>query len=302
MENNDVLEQIASSYNQFAKGEKRIADYIFKYKNIMQPIQINEVAIACNLSKSSITRFCHKLGLKSFSELKWSLSRSLAKSAELTSGENLLDEEYTNFYEEDANIHEEIKPSDSIPIKCKKICYLGMQALAQTTKHIDYDAISKAVELLCNAKNVYCFGQGNSSIIASDAWGRFSCVTQKFHWISDSHMQLYTASLLGADDVVLYFSFSGSIRELVEIENLVRESEAKLILVTHFPNSKGAQSADMVLICGVVEPPKYQGSIAAKIGQLLIVDILFNEYCARNLDQIVENKKRTLNAISHIQS
>lgn len=295
MDNNDVLEQIASSYNQFAKGEKRIADYIFKYKNIMQPMQINEVALACNLSKSSITRFCHKLGLKSFSELKWSLSRSLAKSAEPTSGEDPFDEE-------DSNIHEEVKASDSIPVKCKKLCYLGMQALAQTTKHIDCDAISQAVDLLCKAKNVYCFGQGNSSIIASDAWGRFTCITPKFHWISDAHMQLYTAALLGADDVVLYFSFSGTIHELVAAEKLVSGTDAKLILVTHFPNSEGAQYADIVLICGVVEPPRYQGSIAAKIGQLLIVDILFNEYCARNLDQIVENKKKTLNAVSHSQS
>ncbi len=295
MDNDDVLEQIALSYNQFAKGEKRIADYIFKYKNIMQPMKINEVALACNLSKSSITRFCHKLGLKSFSELKWSLSRSLAKSAE-TAGDD------DSFYEDEANIHEDVKASDSIPVKCKKLCYLGMQALAQTTKRMDCEAIDRAVDLLSKAKNVYCFGQGNSSIIASDAWGRFTCITPKFHWISDVHMQLYTASLLGEDDVVLYFSFSGTTQELVAAGKLVSGTGAKLILITHFPNSEGAQYADIVLICGVVEPPRYQGSIAAKIGQLLIVDILFNEYCARNLEQIAENKKKTLNAVPHSQS
>ena len=40
--------------------------------------------------------------------------------------------------------------------------------------------------------------------------------------------------------------------------------------------------ADLLLICGANEAPQQQGSIAAKIGQLFIVDVLFHEFCARN--------------------
>jgi len=278
-------------YNHLSKSERKVADYIFKHNDIMQSMKISEVALACGVSSSTVTRFCYALGLKSFSDFKWSLSQSLAKSTGAAVENEPPDDD-------EANIHEKVKASDSIPVKCKKLCHTGMQALAQTIKHMDYDAVDKAVDLLCKAKNVYCFGQGNSANIASDAWGRFTCVTPKFHWISDVHMQLYTASLLGEEDVVLYFSFSGTTQELIEAGKLLSGTKAKLLLVTHFPNSEGAKYADIVLICGVMEPSRYQGSIAAKIGQLLIVDILFNEYCARNLEQIVENNNKTLNAVA----
>ena len=83
-------------------------------------------------------------------------------------------------------------------------------------------------------------------------------------------------------DVILYFSFSGAVRELTEVGKILQGTEAKLILVTRFPNSPGAQYADLLLICGANEAPRQQGSIAAKIGQLFIVDVLFHEFCARN--------------------
>ena len=60
------------------------------------------------------------------------------------------------------------------------------------------------------------------------------------------------------------------------------EQKAKLILVTRFPNSPGAQYADLLLICGAHESPAQQGSIAAKVSQLFIVDVLFHEFCAKN--------------------
>ena len=63
---------------------------------------------------------------------------------------------------------------------------------------------------------------------------------------------------------------------------MMQTSKAKLILVTRFPNSPGAAYADHLLICGANEAPQQQGSIAAKIGQLFIVDILFHEFCAVN--------------------
>ena len=144
------------------------------------------------------------------------------------------------------------------------------------------DIIDKVVDMLSRAGSVYCFGQGNSSIVAEDAWGRFSCVSPKFHYIANANLQATTAELLGKNDVVLYFSFSGAVRELTEMGKILQNREAKLILVTRFPNSPGAQYADLLLICGANEAPQQQGSIAAKIGQLFIVDVLFHEYCARN--------------------
>lgn len=288
MGNGNIYERITAQYNQMSKVERRIADYILKYRHMMQPMTSAQVAKACGVSVASVTRFCRTIGLDNFAEFKWGISAALASSAAATdgvSGNSVIPDAY-----------DEVRAEDSIELKCQKLSRIGIQALMQTLEKIDPEAIRVAVELLCRAGSVYCFGQGNSSIVASDAWGRFVSVSQKFHWVSDSHMQVYSAALLQENDVVLYFSFSGSTKELCEIGGLMKQTKAKLILVTRFPNSPGAQLADLVLLCGANETPRQQGSIAAKIGQLFIVDVLFNEFCAQNLESIIENQRKTVSA------
>lgn len=283
MSSADIYEQIAAKYNKLSKGEQRIADYVLKYRHRMQPMTSAQVAKECGTSVASVSRFCRAIGLDNFAQFKWSVSAALASAIGGTGADqNMID------------AYDEVRAEDSIELKCQKLSSIGIQALKQTLEKIDTDAICAAVELLSQARSVYCFGQGNSSIVASDAWGRFASVTPKFHWISDTHMQAYAASLLGAEDVVLYFSFSGVTRELVEMGSILKGTGAKLILVTRFPNSPGAKNADVTLVCGVSETPRQQGSIAAKIGQLFIIDVLFNEFCARNLKMIIENQAKTL--------
>lgn len=283
MSSGDVYEQIAAKYNQLSKVEQRIADYVLKYRDRMQPMTSLQVAKECGASVASVSRFCRAIGLDNFAEFKWSVSVALASATGGTgAGQDMVD------------AYDEVRAEDSIELKCQKLSSIGIQALKQTLEKIDPEAIRAAVELLCRAGSVYCFGQGNSSIVASDAWGRFASVTPKFHWISDSHMQAYAASLLHTEDVVLYFSFSGMTRELEEIGDILKETGAKMILVTRFPNSPGARNADVILVCGVNETPRQQGSIAAKIGQLFIIDVLFNEFCARNLEMTIKNQAKTL--------
>ena len=263
----DIFSIIIRCYNNLTKSETKVADYILRHKYTIPTQSISELAAACDVSEATISRFCHSVGCTSFNEFKLSVvhSNSSADSRGL-----------------DMDLYSTLQPSDSVEQKCRKLCSVSMEALQQTLHDLDVDAISQAVEIFSAAKNVYCFGQGNSSIVAEDAWGRFSTVSTKFHFISNANLQAITAQLLGKDDVVLYFSFSGAVRELCEVGQLLEGSEAKLILVTRFPNSPGAQYADLLLICGANEAPQQQGSIAAKIGQLFIVDVLFHEFCARN--------------------
>jgi fructoselysine-6-P-deglycase FrlB-like protein len=158
---------------------------------------------------------------------------------------------------------------------------------------LDYEQISK-VDCLCDAENVYCFGQGNSSIIAMDAWGRFATITSKFHWISDFHMQAVTAATLGANDVILYFSFSGAIRELSELGQLMQKTQAKLILVTRFPKSPGAKYADLLS----------SAARRARTNRLVGKDgaVVYHRCSFSRLAKILKTQKteRTLNATLHV--
>ena len=263
----DIFTALIHSYNTLTRSETKVADYILRHKQEIHLQSISELAQRCSVSEATISRFCHSVGCASFNEFKLAVVQAISASENMDMGTDL---------------YSSTLPDDSIEQKCRKLCNVSTDALHQTLSELDVDIIDKVVDMLSRAGSVYCFGQGNSSIVAEDAWGRFSCVSPKFHYIANANLQATTAELLGKNDVVLYFSFSGAVRELTEMGKILQNREAKLILVTRFPNSPGAQYADLLLICGANEAPQQQGSIAAKIGQLFIVDVLFHEYCARN--------------------
>ena len=62
---------------------------------------------------------------------------------------------------------------------------------------------------------------------------RFACITNKFRATADSHMQVMAASLMTEQDVVLFVSYSGVTRDLMETLRTAKANGAKVILITH---------------------------------------------------------------------
>ena len=74
----------------------------------------------------------------------------------------------------------------------------------------------------------------------------------------------------------------GSTKELMKNLRIIRDRQARIILITRFPKSPGAAYADIVLQCGSREGPLQGGSVAARIAQLYLMDVLFHEVCRRD--------------------
>lgn len=285
IEERDIFEQIAENYNGMSPIEQRISNHLLQHKTDIQIKTISELAKACDVSSASLTRYARTLGYPSFSAFR---TKMYADSVQNIPDKVGMSEVF--------DLYSEVYAEDGIDLKCQKLCNICIESLQQTRKHINLDSVKHAVELLISAKSVYCFGQGNSASIAMAAWSRFVPITNKFHWIADSHLQADTAALFAKDEVILYFSFSGSTKELIETGRLVQASNGKLILITRFPFSPGSELSDVVIICGTNESPENQGSVAAKVGQMLIIDLLFNEYCSHEVELVIQNKKKTLDA------
>lgn len=278
----DVFDKLIASFDRLTKQEMQIADYILSHKMTVPYITISELASECGVGTATVTRFAQKLNFESFREFK--LETLHALHIQDSTGFNIMG----------SDVYEDVEPTDSITEKSRKLCNAEIRALMKTMESIEPQCIANAVELLRKANAVFCFGQGNSSIIAMEAWGSFSSITKKFQHVANGHMQAAIASLLGPDDVILYFSFSGSTRELMDFKDIPKKTGAKLILVTRFPDAPGAESADVVIVCGADESPYQQGSVAIKIAQLFIIDILYNEYYYAEQELSQTNKRKTL--------
>ena len=262
----NILESITAQYHSLTRSGKKLADYIFAHTGEAQYFSISTLAENSGVSEASITRFCHGLGLAGYNDFKL----ALAKTDHVTDMGELSDSP------------QGIASEDSLNTIFQKIHKASVLSLNETLELLNEDAINKAVDLLVQADRVFCFGNGGSMVMAMEAWARFSTATSRFVHVSDSHMQIMNTALATSRDVLLVFSYSGSTKDMEDTLQIAREHGVSIILVTHYPNSRAAQFADVVLLCGYNEGPLQSGSIPAKVGQLLLIDCLFYGFCRRN--------------------
>lgn len=277
-----VSEKISAEYYNLTASEKKTADYVMAHQKETQLMSISELAEASKVAEATVSRFCRRLGYKGYNAFKLALAKSTARQK--NSGANPLSGE--------------VQDTDSLSDLCRKLYAADVSAMTQTMELIKPENIVAAADLLEKAGKVLCMGQGGSMIIAQEAAHLFSTASGKFFAVSDSHMQVIAATTMGPEDVILFFSYSGATKDMVETLSLARERGAKSILITRFPRSPGAALSDVVLQCGANESPLQLGSVPARIAQIYLMDVLFSELCRRNLDECRQSRSRIADALA----
>ena len=279
--NQNILVTIGSEYYNFTASEKKVCDYVLGNQDSSAYLSISELAAACGVAEATVTRFCRRLGCKGYNAFKLSLANASAQ------------------HKSDTNpLSGEITPEDDLPTICQKLLVAETQAMSQTMEVLSAEAVARAATYLEKAGRVLCMGQGGSMLMASEAAHLFSTVSNKFTPISDAHMQAMAVALIEKGDVVFFFSYSGSTTAMIDTLQLAKDNGGIVILVTRFPNSPGAKLADVVLQCGANENPIQSGSIAARIAQLYLLDVLFSEYSHRNMEEAFRTRSRIANALA----
>ena len=189
------------------------------------------------------------------------------------------------------------EPDADTAALCEHASALLMTTITGTQNNLSPEAVDKASELMHKARQVYCLGQGGSQVLAEDIWARFSMISTKFRTAGDSHMQAITASLMGPEDVLLFVSYSGSTRDMMDTLRLAKENGAKVILITHYDDAPGVALADVVLLCGAQENPLDSGSIPAKLAMLFVANVLVLRYTLDNQELANLSLSRTSQAL-----
>jgi len=274
-QNMDILERIHASYYQLTAAERKVADFVLAQHHQVQFMSITQLADECGTAEATISRFCRSLKLKGFNAFKIELARNSAPVP-----------------------HPGTHPVDTPAGRRQEIAHLAIDAVNQTIELVNPNLVQQAVELIEKAPRVMCIGSGGSMILASECAHMFSTVTGKFQSISDSHMQMSAAATLEKDSIILLFSYSGATTNGLQVLEVAKQRGIKTILVTRFPKSPAAKLADIVLRCGSNEGPFQFGSVAAKIAQLVVIDMLFQEYYSRNTESCKENIQSIASALS----
>ena len=279
-EKQSVFVHIGSEYYTFTPAEKRLADYILSAQDCISRMSISELASACSVADATVSRFCRRLGYKSYPDFKIAIANSFANRLK------------------DNPLSGEITREDSLETISQKLLNANTTAMVQTMEVLNLEAVAQAADVLRSSTAVLCMGQGGSMLIASEAAHLFSTISGKFRPVSDSHMQAMAAVMMEPTETILFYSYSGSTLAMLDTLKTARERGARIILVTRFPNSPGAALADIVLQCGANENPLQSGSVPARIAQMYLTDILFSEFTRKNLDEAKEIRNRIAQALA----
>ncbi len=275
-----LLLDIQLSYNQFTKTEKKIADFVINNGDQVLFMSITDLADACHVADASVHRFCRTMGLKGYQEFKMKLSLGM------------IPDETANRESEVGNLQLNSKESDF-----DQILQIHISALKETHMLLQKDEVEKTVAMMEEADNIYFFGIGDSLLTAQEARNKFLRITNKVRCLADPHMQAMAASMVGHKDIIFIISYSGATKDNVYVAKIAKESGAKVVGISRFLKSPLTAYTDTLLLCGSNEGPLDGGSMGAKLSQLYIIDVLFQEYYRRNRGVSVENNRRTSHAV-----
>ena len=258
-------ELLQQRQGQLTRSGHAVADYLLQHADEAQYLSISSLARECNVAEATVFRFCRALGFDGYHEMRIALAQANATGT--------------------MSSQRELQPGASTETLFEHASARLFTAINGTQNALSVEAVDEAARMLREAKQVFCFGQGGSMLLANDICARFASLSTKFRTSGDSHLQLLTASLMNEADVVLFVSYSGATRDMMETLRTAKAAGAKIILLTHYEGSPGASLADVVLRCGAQENPLDSGSIPIKVAVLYVGEVLVLRYILDSPEQ-----------------
>ena len=210
----DFITKIRSSYNQLTKAEKKVADYILANPKDVLFMSITDLAEACEVGDTSVFRFCKTMELKGYQEFKMMLSLSISEGQEDV-------EQFTG---------NNISLEDSFGDLAKKVLNTNINALTETYSLIREEDMSRAIDMLHEARRIFFFGVGASMLTAMKAMNKFLRIENKVFGIQDAHMQSMAAATMSGQDVAVLFSYSGATKDTIHVAGVAKRADRKSVV------------------------------------------------------------------------
>ena len=164
-----LLLKIRSCLPSMSNAEQRIANNILEHPRDIVHLSITELAVRSQVSDATVVRFCRRLGMQGYQEMKVNLAQDLVSPIE--------------------SIHEEVQETDSAAEVLTKVFASTMHTLEYTLRIIDKRQFQQALDAIYQAKTIHIYGCGNSSSVALDMQHKLMRLSMHATAYSDSHMQ-----------------------------------------------------------------------------------------------------------------
>lgn len=203
---------IYKNYKKLNENDKHICNYILNNKVECEDMSIQDLALNCNVSHTTILRFAQKIGLKGYSELKFCLKLENNK-------------EYIFEKAKIINMYQDINKTMDILIKkdFSDICYL-----------------------LDNCKKIYVYGTGEVQKNAAKELKRNFLYVGKLVDVIEGKDELEILNnYITEEDIIFLISLSGENKVINKFAKNLNKKGTKIISITQSGNNSLSKGSDM---------------------------------------------------------
>ena len=237
------LRQEASGYSP---TQQNLGEFVLSDPARVLYLTITELARESHTSEASVTRLCRTLGCKGYNEFKMALALDIQQGQPARQAGDEID-----------NVVDE-----------------SVQALQDTARLLDRTLLEKAALALHQAQSVQIYGVAASAILGEYLHYKLLRLGKPAQLFSDMHRAAMNATTLSSETLVVAISSSGSTRDLLHVVKLARKRGVKVLALSNTPRSPLASMSDMQLVAAKPEGPLSAGALNAKVGVMLLVELL----------------------------
>ena len=252
-----MLERIEASLPSLAPAEQRVGKLCLADPRLFAKLPVSELADRAHVSKPTVVRFCRSVGYDGLSDFKLKLAGTVNEGVPF--------------------IHRSVDADDKTADVMVKVLDNTVAAFLKYRNDASSMAMEKAVNALVESYNtgrqILFFGVGNSGVVALDAQHKFFRLGINTNAYSDGHMQVMSASILGAGDCVVVVSNSGRTRDLMDACDIARKNGATTIVITA-SGSPLASAGNIHLSADHPEGFDKYSPMVSRLLHLMIIDIL----------------------------
>jgi RpiR family transcriptional regulator, carbohydrate utilization regulator len=285
LQHTGVLNTVRLAQGQLNPALQRIAAYILKHPEIVKTQSIKELAEACEVSESTITRFVRAVDVPSFQQLKIGIAEALSSVPALSPDKH------------EPFVYDDVGPADTSEQIVKKIVFRNVSTIEDTAARLDLALLDRAAKVIDQCDTLAFFAMGASTLAAENGVMRFMRIGKRCIFFQDQGVQQISASTLRKGSVAIAISSSGRTVSVVDSLRKARQCGATTIAITSFAESPIAQAADFVLLTTTNDASSgeaaHHESMLAKVAQLLVIDVLYSRYAVKHIQQSIRKLKDT---------
>lgn len=217
----EFVNRIYSDLGKFSKSEKKIVDLIINDPQFVINATISQLANRANVSEASISRFCKRIDLNGFHHLKVLLAQSSLINVEPQ--------------ESSLNSHDKT---------LEKLMNDKESEIQATLEGLDKSITKEIIQTIKDARLIQVMAEGNTFPVALDACFKFNQIGRLAFTASSWEVAMGQALNLMELDVMLVISNSGESRQLIQLIEVAKKNQVKVIAFTNNSSSPIATLSD----------------------------------------------------------